>query len=230
MGQWLARLPGEGEVRRLACLLALALLTGCNLVITHKAMFTAADGAGAPSLRPGLWRMEIGEDKCQVDESRPLSEWPSCGGGMVVGAGTVSYFDRDGDTPVFKTDPLVLAAGQPILGQVKLSLSGSIKLTGDAYAYVAVRPTKLDEAGRPTRFEFWPVQCGPPTKDASKYFTDQPAAGVKIEPITTDSDVMKSLGPLCTIDDPAIMRRVAAQSEAWLPHVGVGHWVRDKAD
>ena len=136
-------------MRRLACLLALALLTGCNLVITHKPMFTAADGAGAPSLRPGLWRMEIGEDKCQVDESRPLSEWPSCGGGMVVGAGTVSYFDRDGDTPVFKTDPLVLAAGQPILGQVKLSLSGSIKLTGDAYAYVAVRPTKLDISPKP---------------------------------------------------------------------------------
>ena len=37
-------------MRRLACLLALALLTGCNLVITHKPMFTAADGAGAPSL------------------------------------------------------------------------------------------------------------------------------------------------------------------------------------
>jgi hypothetical protein len=217
-------------VRRLACLAALVLLTGCNLVITHKPMFAAADSAGAPGPRPGLWRMEIGGDKCEVDESRPLSAWPNCGGGMMLGAGTVSYFDHDGETPVWKTEPLVLAAGQPIMGQVRLSLSGDIKLTGDAYAYVGVRPTKLDEAGRFTRFEFWPVQCGPPPKDANKTFTEQPAAGVKVEPIIAGSELVKSLGPLCTIDDPVVMRRVAAQSEAWLPHVGVGHWVRDKAD
>jgi len=70
----------------------------------------------------------------------------------------------------------------------------------------------------------------PPPKDANKTFTEQPAAGVKVEPIIAGSELVKSLGPLCTIDDPVVMRRVAAQSEAWLPHVGVGHWVRDKAD
>jgi hypothetical protein len=216
-------------VRPLACLAMLILLTGCNLVITHTPMFAAADSAGAPVPRPGLWRMEMG-DKCQVDETRPLKEWPNCAGGMVLGAGTVSYFDTNGAAPVWKTEPLILAAGQPIVGQVTLNVSGDIKLTGGAFIYVGIRPTRLDEAGRLTQFEFWPVQCGPPTKDAGKYFTDRPAVGVKVEPITADPQLDKSLGPVCTIGDPAVMRRVAAQSEAWVDHKATGRWVRDKTN
>jgi len=214
-------------VRPLACLAALVVLTGCNVVITHQPMFTQADGAGAPVPRPGLWRMELG-DACKVDETRPLSEWPSCAGGMMLGAGTASYYDRNGDTPVFKTEPLILAAGQPIVGQAKVDVAGDIKLSGDIYAYVGIRPVKLDEAGRFTRFDFWPVQCGPPSK-AGDNFSDHPAAGVKVEPVSADATASQ-VGRLCTIDDPAAMRRVAAQSEAWAPKKGVGRWVRDKAD
>lgn len=211
----------------LVCLAALVLLCGCNVVITHRPMFAAADGAGGPVPRPGLWRMELG-DSCTVDETRPLSEWPKCAGGMMLGAGTVSYYDRSGDTPVLKSEPLVMSAGQPMVGQVKVDVGGDIKLGGDIYAYVGVRPLKLDEAGRFTRFEFWPVQCGPPSK-ADDNFTDHPAAGVKVEPVSADV-AASQIGRLCTIDDPAAMRRVAAESEAWAPKKGFGHWVRDKAD
>ena len=220
-------------MRLLASLAALVLLTGCNLVITHQPMFTQADSVGAPAPRPGLWRLSFGADRgCQVDETRPLKDWPSCSGGMVFGAGTVSYFNRDGEKATWTTEPLILAAGQPILGQVKVHMSGDIKLAGDAFAYIGVLPLKLDEAGRFTGFEFWPVQCGPTSK-ANDNFTTQPAAGVKIVPITADAGAdfkVKEFERMCTIDEPAVMRRVAAQSEAWVERKGVGRWVRDKAD
>jgi hypothetical protein len=207
---------------------ALVLLTGCNMVITHKPMFAAADGAGAPAPRSGLWRLEFHDD-CKVDEAQPLKQWPSCAGGVVFGAGTVSYFDRDGDVPVWKTDPLILAAGAPLVGQAKVNVSGGMKLTGDAYAYVGIRPLKVDETGRFTRMEFWPVQCGPPSK-TNDGFTEHPAAGVRVEPVTSSTSADANLGRLCTIDDPAVMRRVAGESEAWAERKGVGRWLRDKAD
>jgi hypothetical protein len=211
-------------VRLLTCLAALVLLTGCNIVITHKPLFVSADGAPAP--RPGLWRLDFG-DACKVDESRPLSEWPSCADGVVLGAGKVGYYDRNGENPVWTTEPLVLAAGQPIVGQAQVKVSGDMKLTGDIYAYVGIRPSKLDAAGRFTRFKFWPVQCGPPS--AGGDFTEHPAEGVRVEPVAADASASQ-IGRLCTIDDPTAMRRVAAQSEAWAPKKGVGRWVRDRAD
>jgi hypothetical protein len=212
-------------VRPLACLTALVLLAGCNMVITRQPMF-AAGAAGAPTARPGVWRMQM-DDKCKVDEAQPLSQWPNCGGGVVMGPNSVSYYDHDGDAPVWKTDPFVLAAGQPMLAQAKISVSGGVKVDGDLYGYGGVRSLKSDDAGRLTQFEFWPVQCGPPNPAPDKFFTEHPAEGVKVEPMTSDSAFAKALGPLCTIDDPAVMRRVAAESEAWVPRKGQAHWVRD---
>lgn len=216
-------------MRSLAWLAALVVLSGCNMVITHAPMFALADGAGAPVPRPGLWRMQFG-DKCDVDEARPLSVWPSCAGGVVFGAGTVSYYDRgDGEgAPVWRTDPLVLAAGQPLVAQAKLNVSGSIKLTGEAYAYAGVRPLDIDKTGQFVRMEFWPVQCGPPSK-ADDSFTDHPAAGVRSEPVASSVSA-SPFGRMCTIDNPAVMHRVAAASEAWAERKGGARWVRDKAD
>jgi hypothetical protein len=232
----MGRLP-----RRLAAVVGLILLSGCNVVMTKEPLFTQADGAHAPNLRPGVW-IFFKEADCKVDESKPFTEWPDCAGGGLVTPGNVVRGHKANAPPDDLEDtPFVLAAGDPRIIQaqvdVDLSMQADASASGGAtasasasppvhakpYGYGGVRPTKFDEQGRITAFALWPIQCGPPPpKDKDGNDT----GGSTLKPLPGIE--MKPGDAVCTTRSVTALRNAAKASEAWAPKpAGESHWIRD---
>ena len=214
-------------MRLLLVLASLALLGGCNVLMTKDPLFSAADGAGAPRLRPGVWEQAPSGD-CTVDESQPLASWPSCANGFVVeDNGTVGSFSQHDGKQVWTTTPYVLAAGDPPIFQIHLSDDSAGAGTPPLFVYAAIRATKSDEAGRVVAISAWVVLCGPPPPADAKapdgktqrYGTLAPAAG-----LTMDADAND-----CTTTSQDAARHAAAESEHWTKPDGftASHWLRD---
>jgi len=223
---------------------ALGLLTACNVVMTEKPLFTQADAAGAPALKPGVW-LFFEEPGCKVDESKPFTEWPDCAGGGLVGAAEIKGHKQDAPPDQLETAPYVLAAGDPRVMQIQvdvdLSAHADVSASGEdarasgstasasshsqPYGYAAIRPTKLDSQGRIVAFTLWPVQCGPPPpKDANG--DDTAPATQKLLPGLT----MKDGDPVCTTTSTTALRAAARASEAWAPQPPRdARWIRDAA-
>ncbi len=200
----------------LASMAALITLGGCNAVVTSTPMFTHADEAGAPEVRPGLWRFDNG-DKCDFDESLPLKSWPECAGGVMLRDGNAGYFQRGVGKPVWTIQPVILTAGSPRIGQAQVKISGDVTVENQPYAYAGVRPTGFDGKGRVTAFAFWPVQCGSPPPGGNDAVTTRPLPGLTLKPGE----------PVCTTSSPTALRNAAKASEAWAPKPMSGRWVRD---
>ena len=218
----------------------LALLSACNVVMTKEPLFTQADSAGAPNLRPGVW-IFFKEADCKVDESRPFTEWPDCAGGGLVKGNSVEGHKAGAPPDQLEDTPFVLASGDPRIMQLQVDVDLSVQADasasgGDAtastsssaahsrpYGYAAVRPTKFDAEGRITAFRFWPVDCGPPPpKD--KNGEDVAAATLKPLP----GIEMKPGDAVCTTRSVSALRNAAKASEAWAPQPrGDSHWIRD---
>ena len=210
--------PGRTSMKRILALSGLGLLLGaCNVVVTKEPLLTAADEAGAPPMRPGVWRMEGLDQPCQVDESRPLIEWPKCAGGVVIKQGAVGFYDRDGETPAWTSQAFVLAAGMPRIGQAQAKISGDVKVGSDPFIYFGAQPTKNDAVGRITAMSIWPVQCGPPPPGDKAESTAHPLPGIEMNP----GD------PVCTTSSVAVLRAAAKASEPWVPKTVHARWVRD---
>jgi len=226
-------------VRLIFVFAGLALLSACNVVVTKSPLFTEADSAGAPTLRPGVWMFFKNPD-CQVDERKPFTEWPDCTGGGLVTAGDVAAHKGGAPIGVLEHTPVVLAAGEPRILQaqvdVDLSVDASASASGDAtattssnssesrpYGYGGVRPTRFDSEGRITAFVIWPVQCGPPPPQNAK---GEDVAPATLKPLP--GIVMKKGDPVCTTTSVAALRGAAKASEAWAPQPPrESHWVRD---
>jgi len=224
----------------LAGLLGLAVVGGCNVVMTDKPLFTVADAAGAPPLRPGVWSF-FHEAGCQVDESRPFAEWPSCSGGGIVRAGEIAGHKAGAPPGELEREPLIIAGGDPriIQVQVKIDVTAGAEATasggGEAsatatatspkeqpYGYAGLKPTKFDAQGRLTAFRFWPVLCGPPPPKNAKgedtaLGTLHPLAGLEMKP----GDAV------CTTHSADALRNAARASQAWDDQRQESHWVRD---
>jgi hypothetical protein len=221
---------------------ALGLLSACNVVMTEKPLFTEADAAGAPALRPGVW-LFFEEPGCKVDTSQPFVEWPDCAGGGLVGPADIKGHKQDAPPDQLETAPYVLATGDPRVIQlqvdVDLSAHADVSASGEGatanastssasshsqpYGYGGVRPTKLDDQGRIVAFTLWPVQCGPPPpKDANG--DDTAPATLKPLPGLT----MKDGDPVCSTTSAAALRAAAKASEAWAPQPPRdARWLRD---
>ena len=232
----------KGKPLRLILTVAcLALLSACNVVMTKDPLFTQADGAGAPTLRQGVW-LFFKQPGCQVDESKPFTEWPDCAGGGYVKAGAVSA--HTGKTPPDQLEdtPFVIASGDPRIMQVQvdvdLSMQAEATASGDAtatasasppvharpYGYGGIKVTKLDDQGRIVAFTLWPVQCGPPPKNKNGEdvvgSTTKPLPGIEMKP----GDAV------CSTRSVAALRGAAKASEAWAPQPAPeSHWIRDAA-
>jgi hypothetical protein len=217
---------------------SLSLLGACNVVLTKEPLFTHADEAGAPPLKPGVWLL-FKEADCKFDETKPFVDWPDCaGGGLVRPEGITSR--KSSHDPSLEVTPFVLAAGAPRVAQlpVEMSVSGEADASasggasasaktsggGDArpYAYAGVRPTKLDEAGRIVAFAFWPVDCGPPPpKDKNGADTAlgtlKPLPGMQMKPGEA----------VCTTSSKDALRAAAKASEAWTEQIPEARWLRD---
>jgi hypothetical protein len=227
-------------MRRWLAIACCALLGACNVVVTKDPLFTQADAAGAPQLRPGVWLI-FEEPGCQVDTTKPFVDWPDCAGGGLVSNGEIAGHKSGAPKDVLERTPVVLAAGEPriaqlrvdvdVSGQADASASGGASASASAsgggqsqpYAYAAVRPTKLDDAGRIVAFRFWPIACGPPPpKDKNGADT---AAGT-LKPLPGME--MKPGDAFCTTSSKDALRAAAKPSEAWTDGpIPEARWLRD---
>lgn len=124
---------------------ATAALGGCNLVMTEKPMFVLADGASAPPLRQGVWRID--KSDCPIDETLPQDKWPRCADASPGVGPKPFWLEAAGDPDLLQTPPLQIPLGQG---------------TKPFYLYEAIRPLKLDPQGRVIAMKTWSVRCGPP--------------------------------------------------------------------
>lgn len=216
-----------------------AMLGGCNVVVSPTPMFTAADGAGAPALKPGLWLAE--KPDCPVDEAKPAGSWPDCANGVVVTAGE---FLEPGEKGRGKPGvPYVIAAGDPLVLQarpdVDVQAGASASASGDAhpsasatvtttqtgpqpYLFIAIHPLAFDTQGRMIRVEDWPVMCGPPPPEPKpgtpleqqSFVTRHPLPGLKVK------------DQVCIPADKAAVLRAAKASRDFAGQLQTSHWVR----
>jgi hypothetical protein len=218
-------------LRRILAILALSLLSACNVVVSKTPLLTAADEVGAPQLRPGVWVME-GDADCAIDARKPITEWPDCGGGMVFQDGQATSYTKKEGKGTWERQPLVLAAGDPRIAQVRFHMditsgSGSQRNAADQmlYGYAAVRPTAFGPGGKITAVTYWLVQCGPPPPPAPpnakperafQFGTRHPLPGIE----------MKKGDALCTTSSVDALRGAAKASEAWREKPMNAHWAR----
>lgn len=214
--------------RPVLALAVLALLGACNMVVTKDPVFSRADGAGAASMRPGVWNGDSSSADCKVDESKPLSQWPECANGFVVldDHRLGSFVDQSG-ARAWSTTEYVLAGGEPRILQVHVTL-GTDPVMPTVYLYAAYRPTRFDDQGRIVAGQSWVVICGPPppAPASSSGTHGKPRTGTlhPFRGLTMDSD-----GNNCTPDSPAALREAARQSRALTApkDISASHWVRD---
>jgi len=211
-------------------ILSLSLLSACNVVLTKEPLFTAADEAGAPPLRPGVWLMQ--DPDCSVDETKPMTNWPDCAGGMIFKDGEAMGVSRKDGKTSWERQPLVIAGGDPRIAQIRIHLDmssgGARNVSGENasfYGYAALKVLKAGPGGRITAFSYWPVLCGPPPPPqkpdakpdvAFQLGTRKPLPGME----------MKKGEAVCTTTSVDALRGAAKASQAWAEKLMTAHWVR----
>lgn len=199
------------------------LLQACSVVSSEKPLFTAADAAAAPGLRPGVWVML--EPGCKdFDAARPTSEWPECAEHIIVTPTTLGGESKQRDGSM-KAESLtyLLAAGDPRVMQ--LTAPADRKPDEPAYLYLGVRPLKTDKDGRITEGRIWLALCKEPPNP------DRPLDQPKGPPLPGLKMLPKDAG--CLADAPGPVRNAVKQTERWLSRPGYEEtnllvsWVRD---
>ncbi len=214
------------NLRPALALAVLALLGACNMVVTKDPVFSQADAAGAPGMRPGVWDGEPAAG-CQVDETKPLADWPTCASGFVVlDDHTIGDFKEDNGKRSWLTTDYALAAGAPRVLQVHVTAGTNDPVMPSMYVYAGFEPTKFDDAGRIVAGRSWVVICGPPPPQDAKGPDGKPHPGT-LRPfagLTMDGD-----GNNCTPASPDALRNAARESGPLTApkDMSASHWVRD---
>lgn len=211
-------------MRSLVLIGAMLLLGGCNMVMTTQPMFSKADEAGAPRLKPGVWTSG-GDASCPLDEKTPMATWPKCADGVVIGDGAIMASQTVAGRSATSTIDFVMAAGNPRVLQLHgIEMTPGSGLTLANYFYGALRPTKTDAQGMITGYTGWIVSCGPPSPPATDGAGGKPLVGTNapLPGMTMEPD-----GQNCTAASPAAIRNAAAASEKWSSSTSASHWVRD---
>lgn len=223
-------------IRRVAFRLSLlaplaAISAACNLVVPEKAMFTRADAAGAPQLKPGYWT----SPRCTADDV--TAKVQGCPAGIIVSRADLKFVLDTEKTPAAEIlqgeSTYLLVPGKPLLLQWKLG--GEPR---PIVIYLAVKPLARDRQGRITEAEVWPAMCGPPSPNPRKPDakwneegvleetfptpTDQPFPGLHLKP-----EENSKIG--CEADSKAAVRNAAAASRAISDQVVILHWDRAAA-
>jgi hypothetical protein len=208
--------------RTLAALGAAAALAGCNTAYSTEPVFTAADAAGAPALRDGLWAAP--EPGCRFNASLPTQLWPHCVQPILVRGGEfLMLIEPEGEPVRWDSMPFVLAAGEPRILQFRSTYreDGQERVV---YRFLAAEPVRTDEAGRVTALRRWFVLCGPLPPEPKhrkksdpprRWVTDKPFPGLTLE------------GDGCTPADAAAVRNAAAASRGLDDEPSEIRWVRD---
>jgi hypothetical protein len=192
------------QMRKLSGVLLVALtLGGCSMVTSDKALFDAADAAGAPPLRPGLWVMPDGA--CEFDPTSPATDWPKCANTTVVTARTLAGGPRDAAGAPIQTLTYLLAGGDPRVGQLQAPPE---EKEGPAYLYVGLRPTAFDSDRRITAAKIWAALCAKPATAGG----DLTATANKLLPGLT----RRPGGQECVAKAQGPVREAVRISEGWL--------------
>ena len=212
---------------RSALIAALLLLGGCNMVVTPTPMVSKTDEAGAPSLRPGVWRGKA-DPACAFDEQSSLDGWPSCANGAVVGDNDISVYQTlNGQRAPKSKVAYILAAGDPRVLQISLSgLTTGVGLSFNGYVYGGLRQTKTDAEGRIIAYSAWLVACGPSPPQNTKSSDGAKISFGTLAPFS--GLVMDKDGQNCAPKSVAALRNATVESEK-LPDAtpSSSHWVRD---
>lgn len=216
----------------LIALLALA-LSGCNLVVSDEPMLEdSEESADPPEFRDGLWLIE--NDKCRVNEARPVAEWPDCAGALSVDSDTWSTPEWEnvqgaGSKRVlagWTNQSTFVVSGDPAMMEVKATQEDeeTEEEYESPYLYFGVRPTAFDKQGKVTAMRLWPARCGPvtnPTRRISPegeavgtYVTARPFAGLTIAEYN------------CKAENLDALKSAIRSSEALAGNVRRAHWVR----
>jgi hypothetical protein len=221
------------SLRALALLAATLALGGCNLVVSERPVFTAADAVGAPSLRAGVW--SASQPDCDFKASDPVADWPKCaGGGVITPTAIMASVDPNSpgspDQPpatIAKpqmTIPYVLAAGDPRVMKINVMLPPGAGSLSALFYFAALKPVARDADGRIVQAELWPIQCGPPPPPkAASAGADADQSGVTDHPLPG----LKAADGMCTPTDKAAVQNAAKASRAWAGQTGTLRWVRD---
>lgn len=197
------------------------LVSGCAIVTSETALFEAADSAGAPTIRPGVWTLAPAD--CAFDPRFPIAAWPSCANATVVTATTIGNGHEK--TPEDHVIYLV-AAGDPLV--VQMQAPKNHDKNDPNYVYAGLRPTERDREGRVTRARAWLGLCNkpPPLRRAAE---------VKPGPLQPGLKPGKA-ELYCEAPDQQTARAAVLGSEAWAftgepSELGVtARWVRDGAE
>ena len=200
-------------MKRLLAVLALLGVGACENPPTSDKPLVQA---GRQQPRPGLW--VILAENCPAPRSPDVGAWPDCSMPVWVGPGRVTFVLL---API--PSGLVISDGSPAIVQLATSDDGPSRTppfiqpmgAGEMrqarkaeYSYLAAQP----EGASPfVRARVWSIRCPPVEKpeapDDPDEDDDAEEAGGKPEP-TEGKPGMAS----CTVDDAAVLRKMAADS------------------
>lgn len=214
---------------------ALAGLSGCNVVVSEEPWFTEADSEGVPTFRDGLW-LRAATD-CDVDVAAPPEQWPECAdatrirGREWLGMRWTDPEDGQRTFVGWETIPMLIAKGDPMVIQLSANALGPpVAVEADAdvidlddvdeftggYLYAAMRPTKLDQNGEVVAYETWPVLCGPEPAARGAGTDEDPFVG----PYVTRHPFpgLTVVGDQCVADSSDALRAAAILSDPLAQH------------
>lgn len=138
--------------RKLVLVLALLGLGGCRMAVSERPLFTVADAADAPALKPGLWALV--ESGCRFNTKAAPEKWPDCATPLALRDGAAVAVRR-GESP--RRNAVLIAGGDPAVLQADATDEDGT--SGRKFAYFGLRPLAADADGTVTRARVWPAQC-----------------------------------------------------------------------
>lgn len=138
--------------RSLVMVLVLLSLGGCRIVSSDRPLFTVADAADAPALKPGLWALvEVG---CRFNTKTTPEKWPDCATPLALRDGAAMAVKRGESS---RRNAVVIAGGDPAVLQAEDTDEGGT--AGRRFAYFGLRPLAVDGDGTVIRARVWPAEC-----------------------------------------------------------------------
>ena len=178
-------------------------LGGCRMVSSDRPIFSSADAADAPALKPGLWALI--EPGCRFNTRTPPEKWPECATALALRDGAAS----DAKKGQGGKRRVLIAGGDPAIIQTETD-EEDIK----GFVYLGLRPLAADGDGTITRARIWPADCPP----------SPPPRGRRAPP-PSDPCMMRGQGPVRA----AVAASEAASFSGEAGAVGrVAYWLRDK--
>lgn len=158
--------------RLLASLLILILVSGCDVAMSEKPIFTGADTAGAPQFENGVWLLEDDSD-CHVDPAQPASRWPECANWIVFRDGQLFERVREGDIAVKRIENAVLiVSGDVGLAQIEYRSSGGLAVEPPVYFFAAFENIDKPPTLPLRSIALWSVMCGTRPGEPGKAASD----------------------------------------------------------